>query len=210
MQGASTMVCGMSEPIAKERDPLAELARRAGSGDRASCSLLLRKLGPALLRTVRRMIGSAPELDDVLQESMLGVLAALPAFRGESSVERYAIRIAVRTTIASRKRARERRGKLDEHVREHEPLEATVSTPAEEALAARRRAVLRELLSELPEAQAETMALRVVLDYSLEEVAEATGAPINTVRSRMRLAREALRARIESDPALLHSLEVAE
>ena len=31
---------------------------------------------------------------------------------------------------------------------------------------------------------------------------ERGGAPINTVRSRLRLAKEALRSRIESDPAL--------
>jgi RNA polymerase sigma-70 factor (ECF subfamily) len=48
--------------------------------------------------------------------------------------------------------------------------------------------------------------LRVVLDYSLDQVAAATGAPINTVRSRVRLAREKLRQRIEDDPALLDVL----
>lgn len=191
-------------------DPMLALVRRAAGGERAAQSELLRKLAPALLRGIRRMTGGGPEVDDLLQESMLAVLAALPAFRGESSVERYATRIAVRTAIASRKRARERRGFLDEHVRASEPLEGAVATPAEEALAARRRTILRDLLTELPEAQAETLAMRVVLEYSLEEVAEATGAPVNTVRSRLRLAREALRERIEREPALLHFLEVSE
>ena len=35
----------------------------------------------------------------------------------------------------------------------------------------------------------------------MQEVADATGAPVNTVRSRLRLAKEALRHRIEKDPA---------
>jgi RNA polymerase sigma-70 factor (ECF subfamily) len=61
---------------------------------------------------------------------------------------------------------------------------------------------LRTLLEELPEIQAETFALRVALGYSMQEVAAATGAPVNTVRSRLRLAREALRRRIEQDPSL--------
>jgi len=156
------------------------------------------------------MTGGGPEVDDLLQESMLAVLSALPGFRGESSIERYATRIAVRTAIASRKRARERRGLLDEHVRASEPLASEVATPAEEALAARRRTILRELLIDLPEVQAETLAMRVVLEYSLEEVAEATSAPVNTVRSRLRLARETLRERIEREPGLLGFLEVRE
>ena len=58
------------------------------------------------------------------------------------------------------------------------------------------------LPDELPEEQAETFALRVVLDYSLEQVAAATGAPVNTVRSRVRLAREKLKTKIEADPDL--------
>ena len=62
--------------------------------------------------------------------------------------------------------------------------------------------LLRELLEDLPEEQAEALTLRVVMGWSLEEVARASGAPVNTVRSRVRLAKEALRARIEARPAL--------
>jgi len=65
----------------------------------------------------------------------------------------------------------------------------------------RRQASLHALLDTLPEVQGETLALRVVLGLSLLETAEATGVPVNTVRSRVRLAREALRARIEAEPA---------
>lgn len=187
-------------------DPLADLARRAAAGDRAATSELLRRLGPALLRGIRRMIGAVPEVEDLLQESMIALVPALRAFRGESSVERYAMRIAIRTAIGARKRGRARRGWLDEHVRASEPLEGPSTTPDDEARAARRREILRELLAELPEPQAETLAMRIVLEYSLEEIAESTAAPVNTVRSRLRLAREALRARIEADETLMIDL----
>jgi RNA polymerase sigma-70 factor (ECF subfamily) len=65
---------------------------------------------------------------------------------------------------------------------------------------------LRSLLDELPPVQADTFALRIALGYSMQEVADATGAPINTVRSRVRLAKEALRRRIEEDPTLAELL----
>jgi len=68
---------------------------------------------------------------------------------------------------------------------------------------------LRDLLIDLPEAQADALALRVMLGWSLEDVAQATGAPLNTVRSRVRLAKEALRRRIEADPSLADQLEVS-
>jgi RNA polymerase sigma-70 factor (ECF subfamily) len=63
------------------------------------------------------------------------------------------------------------------------------------------------LLDELPQEQADTFALREFLGFSLEEVAEATGAPTNTVRSRMRLARESLARRLSSAPDLVEELE---
>ena len=82
----------------------------------------------------------------------------------------------------------------------HEDLVATfdeldadprgTTSPEEEACAAHRRETLRALVGGLPELQAETFALRVALGYSLQEVAETTGVPLNTVRSRLRLAKE--------------------
>ena len=50
--------------------------------------------------------------------------------------------------------------------------------------------------------------MRIVLGCSLEEVAAQSGVPLNTVRSRIRLAKERLKGRIEADPALLDALDV--
>ncbi len=63
----------------------------------------------------------------------------------------------------------------------------------------RLREIFRRLLDELPEAQAEALVLRVVLGHSLEETAAIAGAPENTIRSRIRLAREGLKKRIEAE-----------
>jgi RNA polymerase sigma-70 factor (ECF subfamily) len=79
-----------------------------------------------------------------------------------------------------------------------------------ELAASRRRAAFRNLLDDLPEEQAEALALRFMVGWSLAELAEATGAPLNTVRSRLRLGKEALRRRIEGDPALAEELETME
>jgi RNA polymerase sigma-70 factor (ECF subfamily) len=82
------------------------------------------------------------------------------------------------------------------------PAEEQATSVNDDAVGSRRRELLRELLEDLPEEQAEALALRVVMGWSLEEVAQASGAPVNTVRSRVRLAKEALRQRIEALPGL--------
>jgi RNA polymerase sigma-70 factor (ECF subfamily) len=177
-------------------------------GDAAALRGLLKALSPDIARVARCVLGaSAPELDDVVQESLLGLLRALPSFRGDSSLRRFANRIAVRTAIATRRRARKRVAHTERLSAEpHAWLSHEDGDPEGGYLSARREALLASLLDELPEAQAEALALRVVLGFSLEETAAATSAPENTVRSRLRLAREALRARIEREPVLLDLL----
>jgi RNA polymerase sigma-70 factor, ECF subfamily len=187
-------------------DPLADLAARATHGDEAAMRELLRSIATSLLAAVRAVVGrNAPDVEDIAQETMVAFVHALPAFRGECSVNHYVSRIAVRTAVAARKRRVVRENRADS-LEDDSTREVYAASPGEEAWAARRRAALRSLLDELPEVQAETFALRIALGYSMQEVAAATGAPVNTVRSRLRLAKEALRKRIEQDPALAEVL----
>jgi RNA polymerase sigma-70 factor (ECF subfamily) len=187
-------------PSAMALDPLAQVAREAREGDVEAQRRLLVAVAPALLPPLRMILGARhPDLEDVLQEALIGLLHGLEAFRGESSVLHFARRVATKRAIDARRRERTTATKL-ERARDldvPEPL-----TPREEMVAARRRGHLRELLGELPSAQAEALAMRVVLGRSIEEIAQETDAPVNTVRSRLRLAKEALRLRIETDPSL--------
>ena len=64
-------------------------------------------------------------------------------------------------------------------------------------------AVFQRLLDELPEGQAESLTYRVLFEYPLPVIARELQVPVNTVRSRIRLARDHLRQRILSDPELL-------
>ena len=74
------------------------------------------------------------------------------------------------------------------------------ATPWDEEVADRRRALLRAFFGELPEDQGEVLVLRLALGYSLREIALICTTSVTVVRSRLRLAKEALRARIEADP----------
>jgi len=195
---------------ARHPDELAGLARAAAKGDRSATHALLVALAPHLLRTVRSLLGrSNPDAEDVAQEAALVVIGALPSFRGESSVQRFATRTAVLVAMnARRKRAASKRGgeqpawstDLDE-------LVAQPDGPEQRLVQAQAAQAVRALLLTLPAAQAEALALHCVGGCTLAEIAEATHAPLQTVKSRLRLARRALRLTLDGKPALLELLE---
>ena len=194
-------------PRADDAAELAALARLAGSGDPVAIRRFLDWVWPSLARVVNGVLGAGhPDVDDVLQQSLLAVLRALSAFRGECHPAGYASRIALHVALRARRGAAQRMARTRSFAEcsslEAEPLWVESEVPSE-----RRKRALRDLLADLPEEQADALALRVMLSWSLEEVASATGAPVNTVRSRVRLAKEALRKRIEADPSLTDDLE---
>ncbi|MCL2448396.1 MAG: sigma-70 family RNA polymerase sigma factor [Polyangiaceae bacterium] len=187
-------------------DALADVARAAQRGDLAARRKLCEAIAPSLLAPIRMVLGAAhPDVEDVLQDALLGVLRALATFRGESTVLHFARRVAAKRAMDLHRRQHAAARKLENVRRGHAP--DPPQTPRQAVEAERRRRHLRDLLAELPEAQADTFAMRVVLGYSLDEIAAATGAPVNTVRSRLRLAKEALRERIVDDPG---TVELAE
>ncbi|MES1175137.1 MAG: sigma-70 family RNA polymerase sigma factor [Myxococcales bacterium] len=189
---------------------LTALARLAGTGDPVATRRFLDRVWPTLARVVNGVLGARhPEVDDVIQQSLIAVLQALGAFRGECHPAGYASRIALHVALRARRNAAVRRNR-SQTLAQISACDPDAVWPGCEVSAERRKRALRDLLSDLPEEQADALALRVMLGWSLEDVAQATGAPLNTVRSRVRLAKEALRRRIEADPTLTDELEVGQ
>jgi RNA polymerase sigma-70 factor (ECF subfamily) len=74
------------------------------------------------------------------------------------------------------------------------------SPPHEEVVRGERSERLHRLCAHLPPEQAQALLLRFVHDCSVSEIAVATRAPLNTVRTRLRLARSMMRRMILREP----------
>jgi RNA polymerase sigma-70 factor (ECF subfamily) len=180
---------------------LTPLVLRAQQGESDAVEQVVAELAPGVLRALTALLGRQhPDLEDLAQDVLLAVMAALPDFRGESTLLHFAVRIAARKSVLVRRRARSVLGWLEGFWRGEHPLRQPPTSAHEEMRGERQRALLRLLLSELPDAQAEALLLRVVCGHSIEEISTITQTPFNTVRSRLRLAKEALRQRIEAEP----------
>jgi RNA polymerase sigma-70 factor (ECF subfamily) len=148
----------------------------------------LEAIVPSLRSICRKTLGDGhADLEDTLQECLVAVLHALPKFRRESPVIHYVNRIAVRIAISARRRRRGREKRLQALAAE--PV-AHSATPTADLF------LLRSIVDELPAVQAEAIILRMILGYSLEEMAVHMQVPLNTAKSRLRVAKEVLRARL--------------
>jgi RNA polymerase sigma-70 factor (ECF subfamily) len=199
-----------SEPPAAEPqlDDLAELARAVVAGDAAALRTFLAAIVPHLLRVARRVLGAEhPEIEDVAYEAAFGVLQALPGFRGEGTLLHFACRVGVLTAMNVRRRDAAQKRARTQQACDPDSLVAEELDPEELASASALAPLVRELLDTLPEPLAEALALHLMLGYTVQEVADLSGAPLETVRSRLRLAKQALRRRALSHPSLQ---EVAE
>jgi RNA polymerase sigma-70 factor (ECF subfamily) len=194
---------GDPEP-SRAHDELADVAQRAARGEAKAVQTLLAAVLPYQLRVVRRVLGAQhPEVEDVTQDSASGLLEALPRFRGQASVLHFACRVAVLSAMSvRRKRATLKRALLTDAELPLEELASTASLPDRELEQRRSAEGVRELLDTLPLPQAEVLALHCVLGYTVAEIADAAGIPIETVRSRLRLAKQRAKQRAQADPRL--------
>lgn len=193
----------------RSSDPLLPVLRRAGAGDREAARELVKAVGPAMLRAVRKVMGPrTADVEDVLQEAVEGLLLALPSFKGQCTVLHFACRVGVLSALASRRRANFRAELVVDAPDAAEDSASPAASPLEGASANRRRQVVGQLLDDLPPAQSEVLVLHCALGFTVDEIAASLGRPAETVRSRLRLAKQALRERISASAELAEILEV--
>jgi RNA polymerase sigma-70 factor (ECF subfamily) len=164
-----------------------------------------------------RMLGSAIDADDAVQETMVRAWKSLEGFDGRSSLRTWLYRIATHAcldALSDRKR-RERpiegsaRGALEERPRAHwlEPIADAAAIPADgdpaERLMLRQsiRLAFVAALQHLPPKQRAALILTEVLGWSAAEVASTLDTTVPGVNSALQRARATLATRPLGDAA---------
>ncbi|HEY2900273.1 MAG TPA: sigma-70 family RNA polymerase sigma factor [Polyangia bacterium] len=172
---------------ARSANQLALLAADARAGDTRALEQLLLALLPRTRNLVRYLIGGDPDVDDVAQTALWSIARKLHTFEGRSALTAWTDRIVARAAFAEiRRRAGRPKVVADS------PLESVPTSGAANADYLARRWMVR-LLDQLPTEQRDVIVLHHVMELTVPEVAEETGAGEETVRSRLRLAKARLR-----------------
>jgi RNA polymerase sigma-70 factor, ECF subfamily len=158
----------------------------AAAGDQIAAQSLCRELLPRVRNLVRYLVRGDARVDDIAQEALIAVLRGLRTYRGEGRFEAWVDRVVARSTFATlrRIRAETQPGAQDVAERERDPVESSAYEDRRELAAA---------LDRLPPDQRQALIMHFSVGMTIPEIAEAVAAPFETVRSRLRLAKAALR-----------------
>lgn len=177
-------------------DDEAELVERARAGDEAALTTLVEHYAPRVLRFGQKLCGVASDAEDVMQQTLLSVVAHIGEFRGESRFSSWLFSIARAHCIKLRTR-----GLLGRATEPLEPEARALATPVrqgpDESLArGELERALDVAIAGLDPPQREVLLLRDVEGLSAPEVAQALGLGVDAVKSRLHRARKALRERL--------------
>jgi RNA polymerase sigma-70 factor (ECF subfamily) len=178
------------------------LIRKAQEGDEAAFRALFVRHRSDVARTVHRVMGASPDVDDVVQDVFVHVFRSLPSFRGDSKFSTWLYRLTVNVTRMHLRRGRSRPQIADVAVPEHPTDPAPTDSPETHAECSERLAALYRLLDGIGEKKRTVLVLHDLEGRPAREIGELVGAPVLTVRTRLFYARKELYAAIAAEPRL--------
>lgn len=180
---ARTMIA--DEP-STEADPIALLIREGAH--REAIAQCARAHGVALGRLCMAFTGSQAESEELVQETLIAALAALPSYRGEGTVRAFLFTIARRLAARHMEIGRRREARLRlVHDVEQGADAAEFASDCEQADRA------RAALARLKPSERDAVVLRFQGELSFREVAEACGVDEAAARKRVSRALGRLR-----------------
>jgi RNA polymerase sigma-70 factor (ECF subfamily) len=189
-------VSAAQDAAADEAD--VQLMERVQADEPEAFGALYDRFGARAFRVAGTTVRDSARAEDIVQEAFLSVWRSRARYQpAYGSVGGWIMGIVRNRAIdAHRSNSRhDRRRASDEDLEER-----LAATDDLEAVAGERddAAQLRETLARLPEAQREVIAFAYFGELSASEIARELGIPLGTVKGRMRLGLEKLRA----DPTL--------
>lgn len=160
------------------------------AGDRQAFGHLVERETRSVYRACLRILGRPHEAEDVTQETFVAAFRSIRTYRGEGSLRAWLLRIATRQAF---RRLSQRRTTVELAEIPEPRLADASSEPTRIVIQAESQREVRDAVTALPEPYREVVALRFFADLSLAEVAEATGRPLNTVKTHLRRGLERLR-----------------
>ena len=177
----------MSETVPIEDASEAALLHRVAKGDSLAFDEVYRRWSPMLYGLVCKILDDPKEAEDALQEGFLHIWNKAGSYDAQRSSPTTWAYMIFRNKAIYRLRARERRGRGMERIAVEEPFQAApMADPEDGAESNERRQVVKQALESIPPDQREAVSLAFFTGLTQTEIAERLGAPLGTVKARIR------------------------
>jgi RNA polymerase sigma factor (sigma-70 family) len=181
---------GEASPAAPAEDAVL-MARYAG-GDMGAFELLYRRHRGPLYRFIARQALARADADEIFQDVWMAVIQGRARYEPRARFATFLFSIAHRRLVDRlRTAARRPQSPMPPDMDDGAPGPAAMAENG--ALAA----ALLAAVSALPPEQRTAFLLRAEGDLSVEEIAEVTGIPYETAKSRLRAANRTLREKLD-------------
>jgi RNA polymerase sigma-70 factor, ECF subfamily len=179
---------------------------RLRRGDLDALSVLIARYQNRLYRYLLRLVRHQAEAEDLFQETWLRVATKIGSFDANRNFDAWLFTVARNLAFDHLRRLRPE--SLDEPApgsASGESVAARLASseppPIEGLLGRERYARLQEAMETLPTVYREVLTLRFEEEMKIEEIARVLGAPLSTVKSRLRRSLEQMRNQLEAlDP----------
>lgn len=175
---------------AKIKLPEEQLLKKCLNNERKAQNILYRKHAPKLFGTCLRYAKNYTDAEDILQEGFIKVFRYLKDFRNEGNFEGWMRKIMVTTAINFYKR----KNLLNKDIDPEFVNTPSVTTP--DAISQLSNEELLSVVQKLPEGYRMVFNLNSIEGYSHKEISEIMNISINTSKSQLSRARNAIQHKL--------------
>jgi RNA polymerase sigma-70 factor, ECF subfamily len=188
-------------PLSADIESDLALVARLRAGDAESFDTIVRRYSGCLMATARRLLGNDHDAQDAVQEAFSSAFTSIGSFRGDASISTWLHRIVVNAALMQLRRRRRCAEVAIEDLPPPFEAHACAAWAAERphrtsehwSEAREMRAAIKRSIDQLRPIYRSVLWLRDMDDLSISEVAAMLKLNANTVKIRLRRARQTLK-----------------
>lgn len=177
-----------------------ELLEHISNQDRDALATLYERFGRRVFSLAVRILSDSVSAEEVTQDVFMSVWrrgATYVSKKGKFTT--WLFSIAHNRTIDELRKRRRDLSRTNDDIDDHLNLESGDVSPADATVAQSEYAKIRAAMEDLPEEQKNVVELSYFKGLTQTEIAEKTGQPLGTVKTRMRLALKKLRKALSAE-----------
>lgn len=199
MPEVSSLLSNNRSEDALDQDHEASLIERLKRQDSNAFQELIDLHGDSIRNLIGRLMAFDPEMEDVIQNTLIQIWRKIGSFRNESSLKTWITRIAIMQTRNQQRSVRRWMRRLQDRWKMEKPKKQDLGIIARQEDP--RWELIQAAMMQLPYRDREILVLVFLQDNTVQELARTMNEKTNTLEVRLHRAKKFLKQTIEKASA---------